>query len=95
MRSKNPDFRIREYLKVRLTSEELDEILLKSGLKPVDLIRKQEEIFKKELKGRNFTDEEWKRIILENPNILVRPIVVGHYRAVVAQPAGKIDEVMK
>jgi len=86
---------IREYLRDLLSSDEFDEILLKSGLKPIDLVTKQEEIFKKELKGRHFTDDEWKMIILENPKLLVRPIVVGRYKAVIAQPAGKMDEVLK
>jgi arsenate reductase (glutaredoxin) len=86
---------IREYLKDNLTPAELDEILLKSGFKPADLVRKQEDIFRNELKGRHFTDEEWKKIILENPKLLVRPIVVGKYRAVLAQPAEKGQEVMQ
>jgi arsenate reductase-like glutaredoxin family protein len=57
---------------------------LKSGLKPFDLVRQQEDIFKRELKGKHFTDEEWKRILLENPKLLVRPVLVGKYKAVLA-----------
>lgn len=94
LKSRTDAMVIREYLRDLLSSDELDEILLKSGLKPIDLVRKQEEIFKNELKGRHFTDNEWKKIILENPKLLVRPIVVGKYRAVIAQPAGKVDEVL-
>jgi arsenate reductase (glutaredoxin) len=95
LKSRATQFKIREYLKDPLTDAELDEILLKSGLKPVDLVRKQEEIFKSELKGRHFTDDEWKKIILENPKLLIRPIVVGKYKAVFAQPAGRVEEVLR
>jgi arsenate reductase (glutaredoxin) len=95
LKSRTIEIKIREYLCDILTSVELDEILLKSGLKPFNLVRQQEEIFKQELKGKNFTDEEWKRIILENPKLLVRPIVVGRYKAVIAQPAERVEEVMK
>jgi arsenate reductase len=95
LKSKTDSFFIREYLKDFLSADELEEILLKSNLKPIALIRKQEEIFKKELKGRQFTDEEWKRIILEYPKLLQRPIVIGRYKAVIAQPAERIDEVLK
>jgi len=94
LKSRTSQIKVREYLCDLLTPGELDEILLKSGLKPFDFIRKQEEIFKRELKGRHFTDEEWKRIILENPKLLIRPIVVGKYKAVVAQPAERADEVL-
>jgi arsenate reductase (glutaredoxin) len=95
LKSRTSEVKVREYLSNMLTSPELDEILLKSGLKPFDLVRQQEEVFKRELKGRHFTDEEWKKIILENPKLLVRPIVVGKYKAVLAQPASKADEVLK
>jgi len=94
LKSRTDAIVIREYLRDLLSSDELDEILLKSGLKPIDLVRKQEEIFKNELKGRHFTDSEWKEIILENPKLLIRPIVVGKYKAVIAQPAGRVDEVL-
>jgi len=94
LKSRTSQIKVREYLSDLLTSGELDEILLKSGLKPIALIRQQEEIFKRELKGKHFTDEEWKRIILENPKLLVRPIVVGKYRAVYAQPAERVNEVL-
>jgi len=95
LKSRTDSIIIREYLKDLLSSHELNEILLKSGLKPFALVRKQEEIFKNELKGKHFTDEEWKKIILENPKLLIRPIVVGKYKAVIAQPAGRVDEVLK
>ncbi|MBN2276098.1 MAG: hypothetical protein JXR41_06260 [Bacteroidales bacterium] len=94
LRSRTEEPVIREYLKEPLTSDELDEILLKSGLKPIDLIRKQEADFKKELKGKKFNDDEWKMIILENMKLLVRPVVVGKYKAVFAQPADRIDKVL-
>ena len=95
LKSRTDSVTIREYLKNLLTADELDEILLKTGLKPVDLIRKQEYLYKTELKGRHFTDDEWKRIILENPKLLMRPVVVGKYKAVIAQPAHLVDEVLK
>jgi arsenate reductase (glutaredoxin) len=94
LKSRTIQVKVREYLNDLLTSIELDEILLKSGLKPFDLVRQQEEVFKRELKGKHFTDEEWKRIILENPKLLVRPIVVGKYKAVIAQPAMRVNEVL-
>ena len=95
LKSRTSQINIRVYLNDLLTSGELDEILLKSGLKPFDLIRQKEAIFKRELKGKKFTDEEWKKIILEHPKLLVRPIVVGKYKAVLAQPAEKAEEVLR
>jgi arsenate reductase (glutaredoxin) len=89
---KDIQHKVVKYLETGLSTEILKEILLKINKKPLELIRNQEDYFKKELKKKKFTDEEWIKIIIENPKLLQRPIVVGKYKAVIAQPANKIDE---
>jgi arsenate reductase (glutaredoxin) len=93
LESKTSEYTICEYLKEGLTQPDISEILLKSGLKPSELVRTQEEIYKKELKGRNFTDNEWIAILVENPILLQRPIIVGKYKAVLAIPPERADEI--
>jgi len=95
LKTKSTDFEVVEYLKEGLDEDILKEILLKTNLKPIDLVRTQEDVFKKELKGKDFTDEEWIQIIIENPKLLHRPIVLGSQKAVIARPAEKADEVVK
>jgi arsenate reductase (glutaredoxin) len=94
LQSKTSDFQIVEYLKEGLTLDQIKEILLKTNLKPFDLVRTQEDLYKKELKGKKFTDAEWMDILVENPNLLQRPIIVGKHKAILAQPSNKIDEVL-
>ncbi|MBN1119054.1 MAG: arsenate reductase family protein [Bacteroidales bacterium] len=95
LKSKTQDFEIVEYLKDGLKVEQIKEILLKTNLKPTDLIRTQEDVFKKQFKGKNFNNDEWIDIIIENPKLLQRPIIVGKQKAVLAQPAEKADEILK
>jgi arsenate reductase (glutaredoxin) len=95
LQSKTSNFQIIEYLKEGLTVNQIKEILLKTNLKPVDLIRTQEDIYKKELKGKKFNDDEWIDIIIENPILLRRPVVVGKHKAVLAHPAEIIDKILK
>lgn len=94
LQSKTSEFETYEYLKEGLTKEDLEEILLKTNMKPHDLVRTHEELYKKELKGKSFTDEEWIDIIIENPKLLHRPIIISSHKAVFAQPAEKIDELL-
>ncbi len=94
LEGKSNDFEIIQYLKVGINEEQLNEILLKMNKKPQDIIRTQEELYKKELKGKKFTDDEWKTIILENPKLLQRPLVISNYKAVVAQPPEEIDKLL-
>ncbi len=85
------EFEIVEYLKNGLTIDELKEILMKLNKRPFEIVRTQEDYFKKNLKGKEFTDEEWIMIISENPKLLQRPIVVDRHKAVFAQPVEELD----
>lgn len=89
--AKKMDFQVREYLKEPLTEEELTALVMKLHVKPFQLIRTQEEAYRKELKGLNLTDEEWIKIMVENPKLIHRPIVEGKYKAVVGDPPENID----
>jgi arsenate reductase (glutaredoxin) len=94
LKTKCPDIDVIDYLKDGLTRELIEEILLKTGFTPLQLVRTQEEAYRKELKGRNFTREEWIRILIENPKLLQRPIVIAKHKALLAQPPETIDRVI-
>jgi arsenate reductase len=64
---------------------------MKLNIKPFELVRTQEEYYRKELKGLNLTDEEWIREMTENPKLIRRPIVEGKYRAVIGDPVENIE----
>jgi len=89
------DIEVRDYLADSITLKELKEILLKTNLKPSQIIRTNEAYYKMYLKGRNFTNDELMKIILENPKLIQRPIVVGKYKAVIGNPPEEIDKLFK
>ena len=95
LQEKKVDVQIVDYIRNSISAEDLKNILMKLNKKPADIIRTQEAYFKKELKGKNFTDEEWIRILVENPQLIQRPIVVGKYKAVIAQPPEIVQELIK
>jgi arsenate reductase (glutaredoxin) len=95
LKSKTNDFEIIDYIKHGLAETDLKEILLKTNLKPIDIIRKQEDIYKKELKGKSFNIQEWLKIICENPKLLQRPFVVAKLKAVLGDPTKRIEEVLR
>lgn len=94
LNGKTDNFSVKDYLKEGITADDLNEILLKTNLSPFDIVRTKEDYFKKELKGRNFTNEEWIRILIENPKLIQRPIVVGKLKAVIANPPELIDKLL-
>ena len=94
LEKKTASFEIIDYLKDGLTKEIIKEIILKTNLPAESLVRKQEDYYKQELKGKKFNEDEWIKIIIENPKLLQRPFVVAKTKAVLGQPADLIDNVL-
>jgi len=94
LQDKGLEVEIIEYLKNPLSIVELSQIFAKLDRKPSEMIRKQEAIFKSNFKGKTFTEEEWIRIIAENPKLLNRPIIVRGNKAVWGDPVENIDAVL-
>jgi arsenate reductase (glutaredoxin) len=92
LKEKGVEFEIVEYLKNPITEKELKDILMKLNKKPQDMIRTQEAEYKQNFKGKNFTDDEWIKIMIENPKLIKRPIVVKDNKAVWADPPENINE---
>ncbi|MFN3343517.1 MAG: arsenate reductase (glutaredoxin) [Flavobacteriales bacterium] len=83
-----------EYLKEVPDREALKLLLSRLHLRPHDIIRTGEEMYKKKLKGLNLNDDEWITIMLENPILIERPIVIAGNRGVVARPPEKVLELI-
>jgi arsenate reductase len=75
-----------EYLKTPPDFETLKEVVRKLGIAPLELIRKNESIFKENFKGKELSDEEWIRAMIEFPKLIERPIVIRDDRAVIGRP---------
>ena len=90
---KTSEFETRQYLKDdAFTVESLKEVLQILGKSPMEMIRKQEDVFKKEIKGKEFSDEELIRKMVENPKLIHRPIIIKDAKAVWGDPAEEIDK---
>jgi len=94
LQDKGLEYTVVEYLKTPLSREQLKDLLMKLNMHPSDIVRAQEDEFKEKLKGKTFTDEEWITILLENPKLIQRPIVVKNHKAVVGQPVEEIDRLL-
>ena len=84
-----------EYLKTPPTVEELEEVLQKLNLPIEYLIRTGEEIYKTEFKGKELTDEEWIKALVEHPKMLERPIVVNEEQAILGRPPENVNKLLK
>ena len=71
---------------------ELVAVLKKLGLAAEDIVRKGEDIYKSDYKGRSLGEDEWLDALLAHPVLIERPIVVRGERAVVGRPPEKVLE---
>jgi arsenate reductase len=95
LKDKNIPFEIVEYQKNPLTEKQLETLLAKLNKKPLEIIRTQEEYYKKNLKGKDFKDHEWIRIMVQNPRLIRRPIIEKDYKAVIGDLLENIDLLLK
>jgi len=94
LQEKGLEYNVVEYLRNPFTREQLKDLLMKLNMQPEQVVRTQEDEYKEKLKGKHFTDEEWITILLENPKLIQRPIVVKNHKAVLGQPVEEIDRLM-
>jgi len=88
---KTKSFEIIDYMKHPLTEIQIRLILAKMHKGPQEIIRTQEEIYKKRFKGKNFNDDEWIKILAEFPNLIQRPIIEKDHSAIWADTVENID----
>lgn len=74
------------------TVNELKEVIAKTGLKPMDIIRKGEAIFKEKYKGKELTDDEWIEVMVAHPTLIERPIVIEGNKAILGRPPQNVVE---
>ncbi|WP_343560281.1 arsenate reductase (glutaredoxin) [Sphingobacterium sp.] len=86
------DLQVQEYLEEVPSKAELIEILSQLGLKPLALIRKNEALFLEKFQHLQLTDEEWVEVMLQNPILIERPIVVKDGKAVIGRPLERVIE---
>lgn len=81
-----------KYLQETPTEAELKKVLMKLNLKPFDIIRQKEKYFQERLLGLKLKDNEWIKVMIQNPELIERPIIVKGNKAVIGRPAEKVFE---
>lgn len=87
-------FEIIKYLDTPLTFDDLKTIMDKLAIDPLELVRKQEAIWKSDFKGKTLSDEELIQAMLDHPKLMERPIVVQGNKAVIGRPTEEIFKIL-
>jgi arsenate reductase len=91
LQAEKMDFVLLSYLKNPLSVEELQDLLAKLNLKPSQLVRRNEVIFKEAQKASMLTEDEILQLMVDNPKLIERPIVEVDGKAIVARPIERLE----
>ena len=83
-----------EYLKTPPTAAELRSITTKLGMKPQELVRKSEDLYKAKYAGKQLSDDQWLAALANDPILIERPIVVAGKRAVLGRPPENVLQLL-
>lgn len=83
-----------EYLKTPPSEAELDHILLMLDKEPDELMRKGEAEYKEHIQGKILSRPEVIALMVANPVVIERPIVVKDGRAAVGRPPESVLDVV-
>lgn len=83
------------YYNEQLTKKKLTELISKMNVKPRDLLRKSEPLYKElGLANDEFSDSALIGLMIEHPDLLQRPIVERGDRAVLGRPIENVKELL-
>ena len=94
LKESKQEFKIIEYLKEAPSFDELKSIIHLLGITPLELIRKNESIWKKNYKGKELTNDEVIRAMTEHPKLIERPIVINKEKAIIGRPPENIKYIL-
>ncbi len=95
LESSGKEFEIISYLTTPPTAVELQGVIEKLDIKPIDLVRQKEKTWIDNFKGKDFTDEELIKIMITNPILIERPILISEEKAIIARDEEKIINFLK
>lgn len=89
------DFEAVDYYVDPIPKTKLVELLRKMGMKPRELLRTREEIYRTlRLDERDLSDGEIVDLMVEHPDLIQRPIVEKGARAILARPPERLKEIL-
>ena len=87
-------FEIIKYLDDVPNAKELTDIISLLQIKPIELIRKNEVIWKENFKNKELSDKDIIDAMVKNPKLIERPIVINGNKAIIGRPPELILDIL-
>ena len=84
------NFKIIKYLETGFNKTQIKEIIRLLDIEPIELVRKNETVWKENYKGRSLTNDQVIEAMVKHPKLIERPVVVNNRKAVIGRPTEQI-----
>ena len=88
------EYEIVRYLETIPDANELASIINSLGIKPLDLVRQKEKIWIDNFKNKELSNQEIIEIMVANPILIERPIVINGKNGVIGRPPENISSII-
>lgn len=88
------EYEVIKYLETIPSFSELEKIIKKLEIKPIELIRQKEKIWTENFKGKILSDREIIQAMTSYPVLIERPIVINGDKAIIARPIEKMAMIL-
>ena len=94
LQNQNKPFKIINYIENPLSKLALIKIIELLKIQPIDLVRKNEAIWKENYKNKTLTNEQIIDALANHPKLIERPIVINNNKAVIGRPPETINTIL-
>lgn len=84
------EFEVINYLNTPPSFKEMSDILQKLNIKPIELVRRKEKIWIENFKDKKLEDQQIIEILISNPLLIERPIVLKGNKAIIGRDLEKV-----
>lgn len=92
MTEKGIGYRSVHYIDEPLSANDLKSLLRSAGMKPLEVLRKNEAVYREQVSGKDLSDAQLIDLMVRHPELIQRPIVVRGEKAVLARPVDRLSE---
>ena len=95
IKNSGQEHKIREYLVEHVSKKELEDLLAKLHMAPIELVRTEEKDWKENYQDRDLSDDELLELLVAQPRLIERTFVVSDDKAVLARPPVRVHELLR
>lgn len=89
------EYEIVEYLQDTPSEDELSNLLKKIGCNAFDIVRTNEPLYQEKYANKCYSEQQWIKILHENPVLIQRPIIVNGSCAIVGRTTESLEQIIK